>query len=170
MTAITRPFQWLGGSLHTGSRDDQDHDAILLAQDPPGCLITRAAAQSINNTAFTQITFDTELSDNDGMFAASSTTVTIQHDGYYLVVYGVDWGNSATGTRVANVLQNGTAVPAGGLELPTPATGNCVFTGSTVITAVTSDTVKLEVWQNSGGALNVDKARLAVVRLFGPGS
>jgi hypothetical protein len=170
MTAITRPFAWTGGAIHTGTRDDQDHDAILLAQDPPGCIARRTTTQSINNTTFTSISFNIETVDNDSMFAATSTDITIQHDGYYLAVYGIDWATSTVGTRVINILQNAVAIPEGSKELPAGGTGNHRDTGSVVFTAVSTDVIRMEVWQNSGGALNVDTARLAVVRLFGPGS
>jgi hypothetical protein len=170
MTAITRPFAWAGGSAFTGSRGDQDHDAILLAQDPPGCIARRTTTQSINNTTFTAISFNSEVVDNDSMFAATSTDITIQHDGYYLAIYGIDWATNTTGTRVINILQNAVAIPEGSKELPAGGTGNHRDTGCVAFTAVTSDVIRMEVWQNSGGALNVDTARLAVVRLFGPGS
>lgn len=170
MAAITRPYAWASGSIHTGTRDDQDHDAILLAQDPPGCLVRRTTTQSINNTTFTSITFNSEVTDNDGMFSASSTDVTIQHDGYYVAVYGIDWATNTTGSRVIDILQNAVAIPEGSKELPAGGTGNHKDTGAVVFTATTSDVIRMQVWQNSGGALNVDTARLAVVRLFGPGS
>lgn len=168
MTAITRPFQWLGGSMHTGTRDDQDHDAILLAQDPPGCIARRAATQSISNTTFTDISYDTETADNDSMFAATSTTITIQHDGYQIILVGNKWASSATGTRAHGASINGTVQDEIACQFP-GISGNPRYTFGGVIPLVTSDTVKINVWQDSGGALNY-QGRLAVFRLSGPGS
>jgi hypothetical protein len=170
MTAETRPYNWSALDDITAARLQQTYAAVLLAQDPPGCIVRRTTTQSITNTTFTSISFNSEIADNDSMFAATSTDITIQHDGYYLAVYGIDWATNTTGTRVINILQNAVAIPAGNKELPAGGTGNHKDTGAVVFTAVTTDVIRMEVWQDSGGALNVDTARLSVVRLFGPGS
>jgi hypothetical protein len=174
MTAITRPYAWTSGAKHTGTRDSQDHSAILLAQDPPCAVATRSTNQSINNNAATDVSFTTEHVDNDTLFAATSTTITIVHDGYYMILAGVAWATtSSAGARAASIAINGTnqddmtsemtALTASPLPFPRHTVGG-------VISLVTSDTVKLNVYQNSGGALNLTKARLAVVRISGPGS
>ncbi len=170
MTAIIRPFAWAGASLHTGTRDDQDHDAILLAQDPPGCIVRRAAVQSISNSTFTDISFDTETADNDTMFAATSTTVTIQHDGWYLIAVGSVWANNTTSHRATAVTLNGTTINEIAAEGPVPsASSNFRHSAAGGLVLVTTDVIRVNVWQGSGGALNCN-TRLTVVRVSGPGS
>lgn len=168
MTAITRPYNWSALDDITAARQSQDYSAILLAQDPPCCIVRRAAVQSINNTTFTDVSFDTSVASNDGMFTAPSTTVTIQHDGYYMILVGVKWASSATGTRAHGVSINGTVQDDIACQLPGIA-GNPRYSFGGTIPLVTTDTVKLNVWQDSTAALNV-QARMSVVRVSGPGS
>jgi hypothetical protein len=52
---------------------------------PPYCQIQRAAGQTIPDASNTAISFDAQDHDTDGMFAPTSTDVTIQTAGIYLV-------------------------------------------------------------------------------------
>lgn len=170
MTAITRPWQWLTNHEITAARTDQDHDAILLAQDPPGAIVRRAAVLSLTNAIFTDVTFDTQDADNDALWPGGGVNqrVTIVHDGYYLVSAGVKFASNATGVRVAAVSLNAAVLDDIADERPALA-GNPRFTISGGLVLVTNDIIRLNVFQNSGGNLNV-QCRLTVVRAFGPGS
>jgi len=170
MTAITRPFQWAAGLIHTDARDDQDHDAILLAQDPPMAIVRRVATQSINNNSFTDVSFDTEDVDNDGLVNLGTfpTRVTLAHDGYYVVMFGVTWGSNGTGVRAQAATLNATEISGTGFEIPA-FTGNPRHGGGNGFIGVTGDIVRLNVFQNSGGALTIT-ARMTVFRISGPGS
>jgi hypothetical protein len=168
MTAITRPWQWLGGQFVLDNRADQDHDAILLAQDPPAALVGRVStAQSLANATFTDINQDTEFADNDGMYSGLSS-VTIAHDGYYFVASGVTFATSATGVRVNGISLNAAVINEIADERPGLA-GNPRFTVAGGLVLVTSDVIRTNVFQSSGGALNCNN-RLTVVRITGPGS
>lgn len=169
MVVSALPTNWNPNHAPTATELKQVLDAIRLAQDPPGCIVRRVAAQSISNNTFTDISFDTEVADNDNMFAATSTTVTIQHDGYILNLAGMKWGASGTGLRAQAISINGTVVDDMAFELGADAGSNNRYGCGGGVPLVTSDTVKLNGFQASGGALNA-QARLLVVRLFGPGS
>jgi hypothetical protein len=168
VATIIRPFQWAAGLLHLDTRDDQDHDAILMAQDQPAALVGRVStAQSIPNNAFTDINQDNEFADNAGMYSGLSS-VTIAYDGYYFVASGVTWASNGTGVRVNGVQLNGSTVNEIADERPA-LVGNPRFTAAGGLVLVTGDVIRANVWQNSGGALNCNN-RLTVIRLSGPGS
>lgn len=171
MTAITRPFLWLAGLYLTDNRLDQDHDAILLAQDPPGANAGRiSTAQSITNNTFTDITNDTEFFDNDGLYPGGGVAarITIAHDGDYLCGCGATWASSGVGSRVAGISINGTVINEIASELAAVA-GNYRHGAVGTLVCVTNDIIRTNVWQNSGGALNVN-TRFFAVRITGPGS
>jgi hypothetical protein len=168
MTAVLRPFQWLGGLFALDSRMDQDHDAIMIAQDPPAALIGRVStAQSIPNNAFTDVNHDTEFADTDGMYSGLAP-ITIAYDGYHFISAGTAWGSSATGVRV-NAVSLNTGIINEISDERSGITGNQRFTVAGGLVLVTGDAIRQNVFQNSGGALNCN-ARLTVVRLSGPRS
>lgn len=171
MTAITRPYNWSALDDITAARMSQDYSAGLLAQDPPGCIARRAANQSITGSTFTDVSFDTEIVDNVGMFTPTSTNITIQYDGYYLAILSADWATDTTNTRVLHLLQNGVIPPGGALEVNTCTTGNSNISHTVAFSAVTGDVIKMSVWHNATTSpINLEDATLTVVRLFGPGS
>lgn len=171
MTAITRPWQWQAGQYMLDTRADQDHDAILLAQDPPGCVARRSTSQSINNITFTDISFNTEVADPYGMFAATSAAINVLYDGYYQVQCGIEWAStSRANLRHQKVTLNTVEIDGAMWEAPCPASGRVIFNFGNVVSCVTGDVLRVNVWQDSGGPLNVLNVRFGAVRLFGPGS
>jgi hypothetical protein len=170
MTAITRPYNWSALDDITAARMSQDYSAGLLGQDPPCAIVRRVATQSITNNTFSDVSFDTEVVDNDTLvdLVGQPTRVTIAHDGYYSIQFGVKWASNATGVRVQAVSINATVQDDMAFEIPA-FTGNPRHSGAGGASLVTGDIVRLNVFQNSGAGLNV-QARLMVVRASGPGS
>lgn len=135
--------------------------------NPPGCVVRRAAAQSIPNNANTLITWDTEEFDNDQMFAPSSTTVTVKTAGLYVVTANVAFG-AATGVRYLNILVNGVTVAGTSTPAATPAR----LSASLARLCTVGDAITVQVFQNNGAAQNVEgpgdlNARLSVIRVTG---
>ena len=125
---------------------------------PPMCLVTRTATQAITNVTDTLIaftagaTFDTEPTP---MFSAGlNTTITIRTTGVYLVSFQINWASSATGARYANVRIGGSATNAGG-------TANHAINGTIPILLTATNALTLNVYQSSGGALNVNTAQMS---------
>jgi hypothetical protein len=167
MATITRPWQWAAGQIHTDVRDDQDHDALLIAQDQPCCLVGRVStAQSIATSTFTDINHDNEFADTDGMYSGLAP-ITIAFDGYYWVAAGATWASAAGGLRVNAVSLNAGVVGEIATEIDaTTVAGSYRHSANGGLSLVTSDVIRQNVWQSSGGALNVN-ARLSVVRVSG---
>lgn len=148
---------------HTGSGYTE------LVPKQPSCIARLDTAQSIPDAASTLVTFNAEEFDNGAMFAAPSTTITIQAAGVYLIDANIAFAINATGIRIMDILVNGTL--RGGDSKPSIGSG----TPTTLSAAVTrlcaqGDTVQMRVFQNSGGSLNAEGAgwhqgRLAVTRV-----
>lgn len=120
---------------------------------PLNLLISRVAAQSIPNNAFTAVSFDTETTDTDNMFTATSTNVTVNTGGLWLIVGQVGFAVNGTGGRGATLRKNGTDIAA---SLFTASNVSSVVPVSAVVRLVATDVITMTAFQNSGGALNTN--------------
>src|SRR4051812_41994658 len=99
-----------------------DDIAYLKAQTDlavlSGCVVSRSTSQSISDSVYTDVTFTTEVIDQGGWIAVSSTTVTVPAgaipSGYTTVALDVrpvaQFASNATGKRSAIVTQNGSTI------------------------------------------------------------
>jgi hypothetical protein len=134
----------------------------------PGACANLATPISIPDTTSTAVTFDGEVWDSDTMIGiiAHPTRVTIVTPGIYAVTSYTAWPSNATGVRWAWVQRSGAELITG-LELPGSAVslhGTAIST-SAIVSLVAGDYLELQVGQTSGGALNLNAARLAVQRI-----
>ena len=126
-------------------------------------VIRRAANQSINSNTPTDISFDTEDTDTDGMFAPTATTVTLPTGsaGIWSITALVIIASSTFGsgrnfidiTAGANVHRH----PIG--QTTEDRGGNSI-----IVSLADADTVKVTVYHEAGAARNVT-ARLEMYRL-----
>jgi hypothetical protein len=124
-----------------------------------GCILRRAATQSINNSATTSATFDTEDVDTHSFSTASvspSATVTIPtgKGGFFGITFNA-LPASAPATRQDVQL----AVTAARTGFPTVlrnpgGAGSDRMSGSWCLPLQAGDTFTCQVFQTSGGALN----------------
>ena len=121
--------------------------------------------QTIPNSSMTDVTFDVEVFDTDGMFdPATPTRLTIQTPGVYLVTGSVRWAENATGARALIIDWQ----PAPGEPDPcspctiaadtAPGAGALVGRQSVATTYrfAAGEAVILKAQQNSGAPLNLD--------------
>lgn len=127
----------------------------------PMVRLRRVNAQSIPNTANTQVSWDTVDVNNDNMFTlVSPTFITIQTAGSYALDVEWGWVNNTTGDRVIWGTKNGTSTTANsvctdeqhGVSLIT-GRGNTMHIATVLPNCVVGDTFFTLVFQNSGGAL-----------------
>lgn len=173
--SYTTPPTWsadtivASSDLQILSDDITDLDARVALTVLSGTRVARTTTQSIPDSSATAVSFTTETFDQGGWVAVTSTTVTVPAGaipaGYTTVALdirvGVNFATNATGYRKATVNQNGSPVLA-----PTKAAVSGTATNvneSTIVTAVSGDTFDVELFQNSGGALNIISAYLIVV-------
>jgi hypothetical protein len=120
-----------------------------------GAEVYNSAIQSINDSAWTDVSFDVEVKDTGGFFGGISTTrFTVPTDGFYLLMGQVSFDVNATGIRLLRLYLNGASQIA--RHSHGPASGvshNLMVAKMTVLSA--ADYVTLSVYQNSGGALNL---------------
>jgi hypothetical protein len=105
------------------------------------------------------MSFDTEDADTDSMWS-SGTTITIQTTGIYTISAFVNFSAaSGTGLREVAIKKNGVSSPGAGgpgtqTSMPNSSYSHNV-TASGISAMAATDTITLEVFQNSGSAMNV---------------
>ena len=127
--------------------------------DNPAARVYHDANQSIANVTYTQLAFNSERFDTNVMHdtTTNNTRLTCKTAGKYLIWGCVEFESNITGWRFLEILLNGSIKTA--RELRTPLSGSTiVFTISTVYDLAVNDYVELQVYQSSGGALNVNVA------------
>lgn len=103
---------------------------------------------TVNNVTNTNVTFDTEIVDVDGWFAPSSTSITPDISGIYLVTCNVLNLSSARG--LVNVFRGGVVVasedqdPAGDLSV------------AVHLSITSGQSVNVQLFQNSGSTQTPD--------------
>lgn len=140
-------------------------DLADYGASPPICIATRVAVLSLTNSTVTQPGLDTEIVDTASMFAPTSTTITVTDTGIYEVSGWCKIASNTTGMRSLEIYQNGSSV----LDTATNAPSSFQYRGTltSLFVCAAGDTFSLAIFQNSGGALDLLGARLAVVRVSG---
>lgn len=131
-----------------------------------GARINRSTSLSITTATSTDVTMPNEDFDTDAFHASSDAFVTIPtgKDGKYEIVGWVNFANSTAGTfRLIRLYVNATMVAEA--QMPFHTNVGVSATASTIYSLVATDTVRIKVYQDSGGALNVLNAWLAVALL-----
>lgn len=136
-------------------------DPLLFLFSKPAAELRQTVAQSIPNVTWTSITFDVEDLDSDpagtGGHSTSSNTsrYVAVYAGWYRVSGGVEFAINATGQRACAWAVNGTLVAASRtLISATAALGMGVPAKTKLVFLNIGDYVEMQVYQNSGGALN----------------
>jgi hypothetical protein len=133
-----------------------------------GCM--KNANQSIPDSVFTAVTFATEIFDTSGIHDTSTNTdrftVPTGKAGYWLFNGNINWASNATGFRQIAAVKN--ANLTGSEPNPgTSAVGNILAMPlSTIFNLSVGDYISFYVYQNSGGALNVDSTATGNGRTF----
>jgi hypothetical protein len=157
------------GEVYTSSA----HNVIVTNVNnfivPPIVKATRLTTQSINNSTDTFVTWTAQEIDTDDCFAPTSDTITIQTAGVYLCQAQLVFASNGTGNRFIHIVKNDDATPSFTLNIASAfqagnATNNGILSCSCVASLAASDTLKVIVFQSSGGALNVGDT--AIVSFF----
>lgn len=138
-----------------------DGSAWKIVQDgrqKHAVLLTNTSAQSIANATSVDVLFNTESNlDPAYMHSTSSSTelVTIRRTGLYVLGALVVFASNTVGVRQLGFITSGADADPGCI-FPNPASGEVqvFFTVPLYLTA--GVTVKLFVWQASGGSLNIN--------------
>jgi hypothetical protein len=126
-----------------------------------GALALKTADQTISNATFTTLSFNTETngydtaSYHDNTTNNSRMTIPAGKDGYFWVWFNVTYAPNGTGRRIARILKNGTS--SFSLEATPNATANLEpgISAGKAFSAVAGDYFEIDVYQTSGGNLDV---------------
>ncbi len=134
-------------------------DLAFCLSGRPFAQLVQNTAQSIPNTTYTDVNFDVETVDRDGMHDTSSLTSRLvlgKTLGYWWVSYNLTFAPNATGIRRACLASNGVAIAGAQVGAMTAGSGEPFsLTGTYIYLSTTSqDYVTLQAYQGSGGALN----------------
>jgi hypothetical protein len=135
-----------------------------------GCAVQRNASTSIANATWTAISFSTELADFGGWYT-SGTNVVVPAGAFpgafttiacQFALQG-EWASNATGLRAMRVLVNGSAVTQ--FKGPSLSGDTTTIDGADFLLGLAAaDIITLEVYQSSGGTLNISNTNLKVFR------
>jgi len=135
----------------------------------PRCEAYKSAAQSISGGSWQDVTWDSETFDTASIHDTSTNTerFTLVRDGLWLVVAKVVFASNSTGDRRGRLLLNGAgASTLSQVNLHTASGNTTRFTVQTLAyTSTTTDYVGLQVYQDSGGALNLSGGSAASTSL-----
>jgi hypothetical protein len=123
----------------------------------PCAIALRTTNQTIANTTRTAISFDTEHYDNDGLFTAGTTTITITRAGVWEIETFISFTANVTGMRWSAIFLNGAQITQGA---DVPATGGNTTPVLTVMrrSLIVGDAITCQVFQSSGGALDTSNS------------
>ena len=129
----------------------------------------RDTTQTINNVTLTVISFTTELWDNTDMWSSSNPTrFWAPVDGIYLFTAFVSFYGNATGHRTVYLRSNRDGGDTFGIQRQDAAPSQMTAVSCSGIVGLLADNyVEVYVEHTSGGPLNVNEARAALIRLGG---
>lgn len=143
--------------------------SLATAQVKLRAQIARTVSIAVPNNAFTNMTFLTEQFDNDNManLGVDNTALTINTAGFYFIQARAIWNTNATGERSIR-LTSTTRTPPLSEFREAAVTGNSTNPNIGRVAWCTVGTVlRVQLFQNSGAALNASFASFSATRLAG---
>lgn len=125
-----------------------------------GAQVTNTSAQSISNGTYTAINFQSEVFDTDGFHdnSTNNTRLTIPagKGGKYLITGQANFASNSSGFRAIAIMKNGGASQIAYANANPISGSSFTFEFSCVVSAVATDYYEMNVYQSSGGSLNVN--------------
>jgi hypothetical protein len=101
-------FKFGVSSAKTLVTDDLDIGGSIVASTALGCRVYRSTTQSIATGTDAALSFDTQVHDTDGGFAATDTKLYAKTEGYYIAGGSVKWDDNWDGPALLWIEQNQT--------------------------------------------------------------
>jgi hypothetical protein len=139
-----------------------------------GARIYKSGSQILSNSTWTTVTFDSESFDTDAYHSTSTDTsrmtVPTGKSGYFLLIASFEFDANTTGRRIAPLWRkNGADAAYGNIYIAN--TGSvCSGSSSTILAGSAGDYFEFQVWQNSGGNLDLyggDKSTSFQIQFLG---
>jgi hypothetical protein len=126
-----------------------------------GCSLSKSAAQSVSNATWTAITWNQENYDTDAFHDNSSnnTRITIPagNGGKYLIASSLFNPSNSSGARLIRFQKNGSPLYYGTWMNAVNGHSTSIV-ASQVFDLAVSDYIEVDLFQDSGGALNVNSS------------
>lgn len=158
---VPNPRTATAGEFETAAYMNAFRDALNFALNPPEAVVFQTTVQSLPNSTFAAISFDSTTVDTYGGHSntTNNTRYTAQVAGWYWCAAQVCYDNtSSTGARQTFLAKNGTRINTAFQCSLGTATSQGVSVGQLVQLNV-GDYVEVQGWQSSGGALNTFSAQ-----------
>ena len=150
------PLTWTDDSLITAAiLNNEIRDVIRFLTSGCACTVSRAATQSIPNNTATPVTWDTQLDDVDGIITPSSDTFTFTRDGIIAVRSYATFAAAIGGRRELMFTLNGSVISGAGSNAAITNSHGSGMCHSVDVAVLAGDTATINVFQNSGGAVNL---------------
>jgi hypothetical protein len=125
-----------------------------------GAQVTNTSAQSISNGTYTALNFQSEVYDTDGFHdnSVNNTRLTIPtgKGGKYLLTCQANFASNSSGFRAIAIMKNGSASQIAYANSNPISGSSFTYAFSCVVSAVATDYFEMNVYQSSGGSLNVN--------------
>jgi hypothetical protein len=124
-----------------------------------GCGVKRTTNKSISNATYTKVDFDAENFDTNAFHdnATNNTRLTVPtgQGGYYLITWNSLFAGNTSGYRSSHVTKNNEALTGQGSNAM-GGVGSYTSAGNQVVVNLAAgDYIEMQVYQSSGGALNL---------------
>ena len=120
------------------------------------CMLSRSSAQSISDSSYEKISWNSETSDTPGWhdLVTNPERITVNVDGVFLITASIRFGMDGTGYREVAISKNGTKERYDARNAISTGWTNITING--IFELSSGDYVEIEVYQTSGGSLNVN--------------
>lgn len=120
------------------------------------CMVSISSGQSISNATYEAISWNSETSDTPGWhdLVTNPERITVDVDGVFLITANIRFGANATGYREIAISKNGTKERYDSRNAQSAGWTNLTISG--VFELSSGDYLEVEVYQTSGGSLNVN--------------
>jgi hypothetical protein len=152
----------LGNGTGGWLKKTTNETVIILDVLRDRCKATRSSAQTISSATDTRINFTTEDYDSNTMHdnSTNNTRITIKRSGIYIISAYVVYNSNATGIRSTQIWKNGGSVSINTNNAVSAGNHQVGLTDQLQLTV--NDYIECNVYQSSGGNLDVNNATLAV--------
>ena len=123
-----------------------------------GARVYNSAAIATADSVLTTLTFDTERYDTDSIHDLATNTgrLTCKTAGKYLITTIAEFAFNATGRRQVYIKLNGTTYIGALIIDPCQVVAGTTMTATCIYDLAVNDYVECQVYQTSGGALNIN--------------
>jgi len=122
-----------------------------------GALCKKSTSQTISNSTLTAVTWNSEVYDTDNIHSTVTNTdrftIPAGKGGYWYISVFLNWNNMTTGTRRIYINKNGSEQLTARNDAAT--TQNWDMTANGVISCAAADYLSVDVFQTSGGNLDI---------------